>query len=396
MVVVGALAVGVVMQGGLGLGSLAAANTDKEGKSGKDGKDGKKPPVPLVFNTSEVVAPSLTRLPRVVEFSGPLIAPNTAVVRAKAPGTLLTLSVVEGDRVRAGQRIGEIDLAELDSRSAERAANVASARAALELAQRTHRSNERLAAQSFISAHALENSRAQLASAGAGVQAAQAALATSQVGVREAALIAPIAGIVAKRHVLPGEKVAPEQALLTLVDLARLELVAGIASHEVALLTVGMPVQLRIEGQPQADVGTLTRIAPAAEPGSRSIAITVGIANKPEKLRAGQYALGQVTLSDSAERLTLPLAALGQTAGQDLVWLIERGVLARRVVTLGRRDEATARVEVLTGVQPDSQVLAMRFDNLREGHKASVAALGAAKALPVAAAAAASAPVSPK
>ena len=50
--------------------------------------------------------------------------------------------------------------------------------------------------------------------------------------------------------------------------------------------------------------------------------------------------------------------------------MIESGVLARRAVTLGRRDEREGRVEVLQGVTPGSQVLAARFDNLREGAKA--------------------------
>ena len=59
---------------------------------------------------------------------------------------------------------------------------------------------------------------------------------------------------------------------------------------------------------------------------------------------------------------------------QDHVWMIENGVLARRAVTLGRRDEREGRVEVLQGVGPASQVLAARFDNLREGAKALIVA----------------------
>jgi hypothetical protein len=67
------------------------------------------------------------------------------------------------------------------------------------------------------------------------------------------------------------------------------------------------------------------------------------------------------------------------------VWVIENGSLARRAVTVGRRDEREGRVEVLQGVTPAAQVLAARFDNLREGAKASVVAV---KSAPVASAAA--------
>jgi RND family efflux transporter MFP subunit len=353
-------------------GGDAMANTDP--KAGKPGKDGKKPEVPLEFIQREVVQPAMARLPSVLEFSGPLVAPQTAVVRAKAGGTLLALNVAEGARVQAGQVIGRIEQAELGSRVAERGAQLESARAALVQAERTHLSNERLAQQQFISPNALENSRAALDTARAQLNAAQASLETTRVGLRDANVLAPISGIVAKRHVLPGEKVSPEQQVLTIVDLAQLELAGAVGTHEVSRLAPGMAVQVQVEGMPTAVEGRIARIAPAAEPGTRSIGITIVIKNAKETLRAGQYALARVTLADDTDRLTLPLAALGNTAGQDHVWVIEGGLLARRAVTVGRRDERDGRVEVLNGVVPGTQVLAARFDNLREGAKASIVA----------------------
>jgi membrane fusion protein (multidrug efflux system) len=329
---------------------------------------------PLDFRANEVLSPQLARLSQTIEFSGPLVAPNTAVLRAKASGTLISLEVVEGARVRAGQLLGRIDMAELGSRIAERDAILASARATLLQAERSHASNERLAAQNFISGTALDNSRATLDTARAGLAAAQASLATTRVAQRDASLVAPIAGIVAKRHVLPGEMVAVEQPVLTLVDLAQLELAGSVGTHEVARLSSGMVVQVRVEGVAQPITGQLARIAPAAEAGTRSIGVTVTLANRDERLRAGQYALAQVELRDEQQRLVLPLAAVGAGGGQSHVWLIAQGVLVRRAITLGRRDDAGGRVEVLTGLATDARVLAARFDNLREGAPARVLA----------------------
>ncbi|MBC7938695.1 MAG: efflux RND transporter periplasmic adaptor subunit, partial [Chitinophagaceae bacterium] len=87
-----------------------------------------------------------------------------------------------------------------------------------------------------------------------------------------------------------------------------------------------------------------------------------------------QYAVARATLADPTERLTLPVSAVGTSSGQDQVWVIESGTLARRAVTLGRRDEREGRVEVLHGVKAENQVLGARFDNLREGAKALVVA----------------------
>lgn len=334
-------------------------------------------PAALEFAAQEVVQPVRVRLPGWVEFSGALVAPQTAIVRAKAAGTLLSLAVAEGSRVRAGQVLAQIDMADLASRIAERRANLASARAALVQAEQTHASNQSLAAQHFISPIALENSRAALDTAQANLNAVQAALDTTQVALRDATVLAPISGIVAKRFALPGEKVSPEQQLLTIVDLAQLELAGSVGTHEVARLRPGQPVQVQVEGLEPGErpLGArIARISPAADPGTRSIGVAVALPNPGERLRAGQYALARVALPDDTPRLTVPDSAVSSSSGQDHVWVIENGSLARRAVTLGRRDPGAGRVEVLQGLNTDSVVLAARFDNLREGAKARVVA----------------------
>ncbi len=367
--------------GGVGLLVVAAAlGAAKVSGVAFSAKDAPKVEPTLEFTPREVIQPTLASLPLQLEFSGALVAPQSAVVRAKAAGTLLSLAVGEGSRVRAGQLLGQIDLSDIGSRVAERQAAVESARAQFVQAQRTHASNQRLADQQFISPNALDTSRTALDAARAGLDAAQAQLSTARLGLREAALVAPIAGLVSKRHVVPGEKLAMEQPVLTIVDLSTLELAGSVGTHEVALLAPGMPVQLRIEGLDTPVTGRLERIAPAAEPGTRSIGVTVSVANPKERLRAGQYAVAQVTLADTAQRLTVPLAAVGGQAGQPQVWVIENGVLARRAITVGRRDEAQGRVEVVSGLASGVQVLAARFDNLREGAKAVVVARAAAVA----------------
>ena len=360
---------GLVVLAGAG---VAAAMATQSGQAKKD-KDAK-PEVTLEFVPREVVAPALVSMATQIEFSGPLVAPQTAVVRAKTAGTLLSLAVAEGSRVRAGQVLGRIDSAEIGSRLAERQAMLESARASLAQAERTQASNQRLADQQFISPIALESSRSALDTARAQARAAQAQVETVRVASRDNQIVAPIAGVVAKRHVVAGEKLSPEQQVLTIVDLARLELAGSVATHEVSQLSPGMAVQVAVEGVAEKVAGKLARIAPAAEAGTRSIGVTIELANPKEQMRAGQYALATVQLADATQRLTLPLAAVGNTSGQDHVWLIESGLLARRAVTLGRRDEREGRVEVLNGVRPGGQVLAARFDNLREGAKAMVVA----------------------
>jgi membrane fusion protein, multidrug efflux system len=58
--------------------------------------------------------------------------------------------------------------------------------------------------------------------------------------------------------------------------------------------------------------------------------------------------------------------------GQDYAWVLTDGVLARRAVGTGLKDAVNGRVEVLQGLTANDRVLSMKFDNLREGQKASV------------------------
>ena len=359
-------------------------------KSSDDSKD-KKPQVTLEFTPAEVVRPVLAALPERIEFSGSLMAPRTAVVRAKASGTLLALSVAEGNRVKAGQQLGVIDLADLQSRAAERSAGVESAQARVVEAERSHAANEGLARQQFISANALESSRATLETARAQLKSTQAALATSKLGIREAALTAPISGVIGRRNVLPGEKVSAEQELMTVVDLSVLELAGVVGTHQVSALKPGQTLAVRIEGAASPVQGRIDRIAPSAEPGTRGIRVGVVLANPDEAFRAGQYASAVVMLDDAVQRLTVPIASVGQASGQDYVWTVEKGVLVRRIVVTGRRDSVGGRVEVTQGLTPELQVLGARFDSLKEGAPAKIVAKAAAPTAPAASASAAAA-----
>ena len=369
--------------------ALVAVGVVSRAKS-SDAPTDKKPEVTLEFTPAEVVRPLLAAMPERVEFSGPLMAPRTAVVRAKAAGTLLTLSVAEGSRVKVGQSLGTIDLSDLQSRAAERVAGVDSAKARMAEAERIHQSNVDLANQRFISANALESSRAALESARAQLKSAQAQLATSALGIREAALVAPIGGVVGRRNVVPGEKVSAEQELMTVVDLKELELGGVVGTHQVSMLRPGQKLAVRVEGSSTPVEGRIDRIAPTAEAGTRGIRVVVLLRNPDEVFRAGQYASALVTLDDPSQRLTVPAGAVGQSSGQDFVWTVEKGALVRRLVITGRRDEINHRVEVMQGLKPETQVVAVRFDTLKEGAPARIVAKGAGSGTPAASASAAS------
>jgi RND family efflux transporter MFP subunit len=193
--------------------------------------------------------------------------------------------------------------------------------------------------------------------------------------LRDAVVTAPLSGTVAKRHVQPGEKVPFDAPLITIVDLARMELQAMVPANDIPELRVGMNVDLAIDGfGDRRFTGTIERINPTTEPGTRAILVFVHVPNPDAALRGGMFGTGKVTLAAGTPVPTLPAIAIRTEAGQNFVWTIENGKLGRRIVTVGRRDDAAGRVEIKTVLPPDTPVLAAPFDNLKAGLPALVRA----------------------
>jgi RND family efflux transporter MFP subunit len=208
--------------------------------------------------------------------------------------------------------------------------------------------------------------------------------------LRDAIATSPLTGIVAKRHVQVGEKVAFDSPLITVVDLTDMELQAAVPAVDVPELAIGKTVELTIDGFGERRfTGRVERINPSAEPGTRAILVYVGIPNTDGALRGGMFATGRIALAASAPVPTLPATAIRTEAGQTYVWTVESGKLVKRIVMTGRRDDGTGRVEIKTALAPNAPVLAAKFDNLKDGAPAIVKAT-----VPAPAPAAAPAPTS--
>jgi RND family efflux transporter MFP subunit len=197
----------------------------------------------------------------------------------------------------------------------------------------------------------------------------------AQNALRDAVVTSPLAGVVAKRHVQPGEKVAFDSPLVTVVDLKLMEMQAAVPSSDVPELAIGRAVDLSIDGfGDRRFSGRIERINPATEAGTRAILVYVGIPNPDGLLRGGMFATGRIALSADANVPTLPQAAVRSEAGQSFVWTIEDGKLVRRIVIVGRRDDDAGRIEIKTALPKGARVLAARFDNLKDGAPAIVRA----------------------
>jgi len=346
--------------------------------------------VVLEFSPADLAKVDAQPLSRWLPVSGTVQPLRQAMVKAKVSGDVRQVTVREGESVKAGQLLAKIDTADLEAKLIERSGALESAKAQLAMAEKTQATNQALLKQNFISQNAYDNSESSRHVSEGTVKSAEAQVQLARNALRDATAISPLNGIVAKRHVQVGEKVAFDSPLVTIVDLTDMELQAAVPAVDVPELAIGKTVELTIDGFGERRfTGRVERINPSAEPGTRAILVYVGIPNTDGALRGGMFATGRIALAASAPVPTLPATAIRTEAGQTYVWTVEGGKLVKRIVMTGRKDDATGRVEIKTVLAPNTPVLAAKFDNLKDGAPAIVKAT-----VPAPAPAAAPAPTS--
>lgn len=331
--------------------------------------------VTLEFAPADMATVEPKALTRWLHVSGTLQPVNQTTVKAKVPGEIRQVAVREGEAVKAGQVLARFDAADLEAKVTERIGALEASRAQLALAEKTRAQNHTLLKQGFISQTAYDSAESNLSVSQGTLKSNEAQVQLARNALRDAVVTAPLSGTVAKRHVQPGEKVNIDSPLITIVDLDRMELQALVPTSDIPEITVGMPVDLSIDGfGDRSFTGTIERINPTTEAGTRAILVFIRIPNPDAALRGGMFGTGKVTLAAGAPVPTLPAIAIRTEAGQNFVWTIESGKLARRIITVGRRDDTTGRVEIKTPLSPDMPILAAPFDNLKAGAPALVRA----------------------
>lgn len=327
-------------------------------------------PVTLEFVATDVTQAEPRAIAQRLPLSGTLQPRDQAIVKAKVAGDVKLALVREGESVRAGQLLAQLDSPDLRAKLAEKQANLDAGRAQLAIAEKNRSTNQALLKQGFISQNAYDNVESTMSIQKETVKSWDAQVVMARNALADAQAAAPIAGIVARQHARTGEKVAVDAPLYTLVNLRQMELQAMVPAADIGAVRIGATVRFTVDGYDgKTFAGQVERINPTAEPGSRMVTVYIAVPNPDLLLRGGSFAAGSLELVASAPRPTLPLSAVRSENGQNFVWLIQDGKLARRPVVLGRRDEEAGLVQLAEAL-PAVPVVAAKVDGLREGNPA--------------------------
>jgi membrane fusion protein (multidrug efflux system) len=281
-----------------------------------------------------------------------LEAVREADVRAESDGDVLEVLVEEGDHVAAGQLLARLDRGRAAILHRERLAIAERAGA------RAGRA-EALAARGLASADALETDAALAADA-----RLAAGLARADLAHRD--LRAPFAGVVARRHVKAGARLAAGEAAFTIVDPSVLRADIEVPERDLALLAAGQPALVTAPVVPACTMqATLAAIAPAIDRRTGTGSARVDLVDRDGHCRPGLNVRVAVEYTAIADAVLVPRVAVVDGAGGPAVFVVEDGAAVRRPVMLGLT--AGDEMQVTQGLDGGERVITLGQQRLLSG-----------------------------
>jgi len=363
----------VIVIGSLAAWRISSAKKDEK-KTNAD--------MTLEFAPADLSTVEKRELSRTLSFSGTLSPVIQSTVKSKVSGEVKQVLAREGEHVRQGQVLAQIDTADLKARLDAQVAALEEAKARWSIADKNRETNLKLLQQNFISQNAFDTTHSTLEASAASMRSAEAQMRLARYAMQDAVVRAPINGILAKKMVNGGEKVAPDSPMFTVVDLSKMEIEAPAPASEIPGVQVGQVASFKVDGfGERVFEGRIERINPITEAGSRSITLYLSVANRDGVLKGGMFVKGFLVLAKAEASTVVPLVAVRDDAGQAFVFTLEGGKIAKRSVKLGLREEQTGLVEVKSGLEAGVQVISANMVGLKAGAKAVVKSPQAAPAV---------------
>lgn len=274
-----------------------------------------------------------------ISASGEIAAPASGLAHVSTPVAGLIVAggpaLAPGDPVSAGQMLAVIAPASLDNSYARLRANFMEAQHEAERA-------ERLFAAGAIAQRRLEEARQELDVA----QAAFESIGGTPPGEEDGTdphlyrLRTPIGGVIADRHVAPGQHVDAGTHAFTVVNPATLWFVARVPARHAAALGDLRGAWFSVEGTERVHTAArLVSVGSVIDPDSRTLPVRFAVANPDRALKVGMLADGHLLVGDAVEGVAVPATAVQEEDGLPVVYVKVGGeAFLRRVVELGPSD----------------------------------------------------------
>jgi membrane fusion protein (multidrug efflux system) len=282
----------------LALAALAAASCGRAPQKAETSAT--PPPLPAdvqsvqaVASPAEAAAPGadVLRAGGRLELTGELVAPIRSDLVPRTGGRVGRVLVDEGQLVRKGQPLLELetDYLKLDLARAE--ADLARAEAAARDAERDFERKKGLATKGSVSQAGFDRSQAGAEQATAACTAARAAADTARRRLADAVLTSPVDGVVAARRTDVGERLTEGTVAFVVEQTAPLKLRFRVPERYLAAVRVGQTVKASVDPYPGTEFeGTLSLVGGSVDPATRTFLAEAELPNRDRRLRPGLFA----------------------------------------------------------------------------------------------------------
>ncbi len=348
------------------------------------------------------VAPVQSNVRQQVFGLGTIGARVQSNVGFKVAGVLAALGADQGDRVRAGQVLAQLDARDIEAQVAVAKAAVAQARAGVEKAKADVESiaanlanakaiagrRAALVGKGFATVEETQTTDAlarvaagNLASAQAGVVVAEAALqsAEAQQAFQEATLAnytlrTPYDAWVISRNLELGSMPNPGQSVFTLVAANTVWVRSYVDERLAGRLSLGQPVEIILRSNPAQSIpGHIERIEIQSDSVNEERLVDVAFDQVPDNIHLAEQAEVVITTGTLAHVVVVPPTAIADLRdGRGTVWTVEDDRLARREVGFGP-ELLDGRLPILDGLPADARVVGAPVSGARVGRAARIA-----------------------
>jgi membrane fusion protein (multidrug efflux system) len=342
-------------------GAITAALKPPETVSPADAEPA---PVPrMQINPAEYGTLVPRDLDRRIKVIGTINPARRADLSAQTGGLVEAVNFRPGDRVVQGDVLVQVDVERLTIELGQARSNAEATRAQLSLAEGQLERVRQLVDRNVATTSTLEEARSSVDGLRAQLTALDDLVRLAELSLRNATVAAPFDGVVTARAVEPGTVIAAGTTLISLVDLATVELEAAAPVAAGVQLRPGQDVEVRVDGIPDRTfAGKVVRINPVAAAGTRAIPVYIAMDNAEGLLFGGMFATAEVIVASASDALAVPGEAIRSDAGGSYVLRIEDDVLVRAPVTIaetwaGRLTRVTAGLaagdEVILAALPE-------------------------------------------
>jgi len=288
--------------------------------------------------------------------SGSLQAKKQADLRAEVSAIVVQVLKDNGDKVQKGDLLVRLDdtifrQALISSQEAERAAQQS-----FDQAERQYKRLTTLSNTGAVSTQAKEDAELRRNSAQSELAAARARVTQDTQQLARTEVRAPFAGIVGNRLVSNGDTAQVGKALLKVIDPSSMRFEGFVPSDQIWQIEVGQLVTFHINGsRAKTFKGLVERINPVADINTRQVGVQVALPGT-DNLTVGLFAEGHVQ-SDTEKLLSIPETSLVQQGDHTYVWRVQKGVLNKVEIKLGKRDVESGDYEITSGLSEDDTIL---------------------------------------